>query len=210
LVWCVYCACAPRIPSTPPWSPCGPPPAPPRSLSPTVTPAGAVCCAASRAGETVSNRAAPIAATLKYRLAFGLIDALLVCLGVTAPAGDVRSGSRADESNADERSRAYPCTVHRRPQRRRARREPPDRFPGHAWGPPSAAARRAERGEGGRRRQQMTSAEIGDYSSHERSPKAIPVAVLHVIELPRGIARGAAGNRWNWAQSAQIRAVANG
>src|SRR5262249_57149458 len=91
LVWCVYCACAPRIPSTPPWSPCGPPPAPPRSLSPTVTPAGAVCCAASRAGETVSNRAAPIAATLKYRLAFGLIDALLVCLGVTAPPGDLRS-----------------------------------------------------------------------------------------------------------------------
>src|SRR5262249_4374308 len=111
---------------------CGPLTPPPRSLSPTVTPADAVCCAASRAGETVSNRAAPIAATLKYRLAFGLIDALLVCLGVTAPPGDLRSGSRADESNAAERSRAYPCTVHRRSQRRRARREPPDRFFGHA------------------------------------------------------------------------------
>src|SRR5262249_45187404 len=46
--------------------------------------------------------------------------------------------------------------------------------------------------------------------SHERSPTALPVPVLHVIELPRGIARRAAGDRWNWAQSAQIRAVANG
>ena len=34
--------------------------------------------------------------------------------------------------------------------------------------------------------------------------------MLHVIGLPRGIARRAASNRWNWAQSAQIRAVANG
>src|SRR5262249_41756134 len=111
-------------------------PAPPRSLSRTVPPAGAVCCAASCAGERVSNRAAPIAATLKHRLAFGLIDALLACLGVTAPAGGLRSGSRGDESNAAERSRAYPCTVHHRPQRRRARREPPDRF----FGPTSTRA----------------------------------------------------------------------
>jgi len=58
---------------------------------------------------------------------------------------------------------------------------------------------RMYRGEVGRRRQQIISAEIGEYRSHERSPKAIPVAVLHVIELPRGIARRAAGNRWNWA-----------
>src|SRR5215472_14772990 len=72
------------ITQTPASGPFGPLTTPPRSLSPTVTPAGAVCCAASRAGETVSNRAAPITATLKYRLAFGLIDALLVCLGVTA------------------------------------------------------------------------------------------------------------------------------
>src|SRR5262249_31194392 len=135
---------------------------------------------------------------------------LLVWLGVTAPAGDVRSGSRADESNADERSRAYPCTVHRRPQRRRARREPPDRFLGHASTRASAGLLREERGEVARRRKQIISAEMGDYGSHERSPKAIPVAVLHVIELPRGIARRPAGNRWNWAQSAQIRAVANG
>src|SRR5262249_58605518 len=99
------------IPETPAWGRLGPLTPPPRSLSPTVTPAGAVCCAASRAGERDSNSAAPIAATLKCRLAFGLIDALLVCLSVTAPAGDVRSGSRAGESNADERSRAYPCTV---------------------------------------------------------------------------------------------------
>src|SRR5262249_46573963 len=80
--------------------PFGPLTTPPRSLSPTVTPAGAVCCAASCAGERVSNRAAPIAATLKHRLAFGLIDALLACLGVTAPAGGLRSGSRGDESSA--------------------------------------------------------------------------------------------------------------
>src|SRR5215468_5070413 len=69
---------------------------------------------------------------------------------------------------------------------------------------------RMQRGEVGRRRQQIISAEIGEYRNHERSPKAIPVAVLHVIELPRGIAWRAAGNRWNWAQSAQISAVANG
>src|SRR6516162_9519660 len=124
------------ITQTPASGPFGPLTTPPRSLSPTVTPAGAVCCAASCAGERDSNSAAPIAATLECRLAFGLIDALLVCLSVTAPAGDVRSGSRADESNADERSRAYPCTVYRRPQRRRARREPPDRF----FGPASARA----------------------------------------------------------------------
>src|SRR5215831_17125933 len=124
------------ITQTPASGPFGPLTTPPRSLSPTVTPAGAVCCAASRAGKTVCNRAAPIAATLKHRLAFGLIDALLARLGVTAPAGDLRSGSRADESNAVERSRAYPCAVHRRPQRRRARREPPDRF----FGPASAGA----------------------------------------------------------------------
>src|SRR5262249_42474577 len=77
----------PATPQPPASGRFGPLTPPPRSLSPTVTPAGAVCCAASRAGETVSNRAAPITATLKYRLAFGLIDALLVCLGVTAPPG---------------------------------------------------------------------------------------------------------------------------
>src|SRR5262249_48467040 len=60
------------------------------------------------------------------------------------------------------------------------------------------------------RRKQTTSAEMGDCGSHERSPKAFPVAVLQVIELPGGIARRAAGNRWHWAQSAQIRAMANG
>ena len=65
--------------------------------------------------------------------------------------------------------------------------------------PLSTGLLRMERCEVGRRRQQIISAEIGDYGSHERSPKAIPVAVLHVIELPRGIARRAAGNRWNWA-----------
>src|SRR5215468_9277245 len=124
---------------------------------------------------------------------------LLVWLSVTAPAGDVRSGSRADESNADERSRAYPCTVHRRPQRCRARREPPDHVFGYASARASTVLLRMERGEVGRRRQQIISAEIGDDSGHERSPKAIPVAMLHVIELPRGIARRAAGNRWNWA-----------
>src|ERR1700747_3095921 len=91
-----------------------------------------------------------------------------------------------------------------------ARREPPDHVFGHASARASTVLLRMQRGEVGRRRQQIISAEIGDYSSHERSPKAIPVAVLHVIELPRGIARRAASNRWNWAQSAQIRAVANG
>ena len=47
-------------------------------VSGEVTPAGAVCCAASRAAGTISKRAVTIAATLKCRLAFGLINALLV------------------------------------------------------------------------------------------------------------------------------------
>src|SRR6516165_10057227 len=85
------------ITQTPASGPFGPLTTPPISLSPMVTPAGAVCGAASCADERVSNKAAPIAAPLKCRLAFGLIDALLVWLGVTAPAGDVRSGSRAQE-----------------------------------------------------------------------------------------------------------------
>src|SRR5262245_65869674 len=89
---------------TPASGPFGPLTTPPRSLSPTVTPAGAVCCAASRAGETVSNRAAPITATLKYRLAFGLIDGLLFCLGITAAAGDIRLGLSAVDSTGAERS----------------------------------------------------------------------------------------------------------
>src|SRR3984893_4064305 len=66
-----------------------------------------------------------------------------------------------------------------------------------------------ERDEVGRRRQQIISAEIGDDGSHERSPKAIPVAMLHVIELPRGIARRAAGNRWKRAYAAPIRPLTN-
>src|SRR5262249_57714109 len=62
------------IPQTPAWGPFGPLTTPPRSLSPTVTAAGAVCCAASCAGERVSNSAAPMATPLKCRLAFGLLD----------------------------------------------------------------------------------------------------------------------------------------
>src|SRR5262249_30258583 len=58
---------------------------------------------------------------------------------------------------------------------------------------------RMERGEVGRRRQQIIRAEMGDDSGHERSPKAIPVAMLHAVELPRGIARRAAGDRWTRA-----------
>src|SRR5262249_12314733 len=74
----------------------------------------------------------PITATLKYRLALALMFALFVCFGVTAPRGDLRSGSRADESTAAKPSRAYPCTAHPPPQRRRARRDPPDPFFGPA------------------------------------------------------------------------------
>src|ERR1700751_5030923 len=67
-----------------------------------------------------------------------------------------------------------------------------------------------ERAEVGRRRQQIISAEVGDDSGHERSPKAIPVAMLHVIELPRGIARRAAGNRWNRPDPAETKPGQNG
>src|SRR5215472_11113073 len=198
------------ITQTPASGPFGPLTTPPRSLSPTVTPAGAVCCAASCAGERVSNSAAPIAAPPKCRLAFGLIDG--------SSFGLVSQRPRAMCDPAQElMSRTQTSAlahIHAQSVIARngvgARREPPDRFFGHASARASAGLLRMERGEVGRRRQQIISAEIGHYSGHERSPKAIPVAVLHVIELPRGIARRAAGDRWNWAQSAQIRAVANG
>ena len=48
-----------------------------------------------------------------------------------------------------------------------------------------------------RRGQQILRTQVGDDRGHKWSPKAAPVAELHVIELPRDIARRAARKRWN-------------
>src|SRR5712691_3973374 len=77
------------------------------------------------------------------------------------------------------------------------------------WGFLVARDLRPQRGEIGRRRQEIIRAEVGDDWSHQRRPSPVPVAMLHVIELPRNIARRAAGNRWRRADSAEIRSVAD-
>ena len=58
-------------------------------------------------------------------------------------------------------------------------------------------------------RQNIVWAEMGNDGSHERSPSPVSVATLHVIELPRKVARRAPRKRWDRAKSAQIPAVAN-
>ena len=52
------------------------------------------------------------------------------------------------------------------------------------------------------RREQIGSAQTADDWSHQRSPGAVPVAVLHVIEVPYDVAGRAASEDWNRAQSA--------
>src|SRR6185369_3582700 len=73
------------ITQTPASGPFGPLTTPPRSPSPTLTPGGALWCAP--------------------RVRPGLVLVLVSVLTITAPAGGLRSGSRADESNAAERFR---------------------------------------------------------------------------------------------------------
>ena len=68
---------------------------------------------------------------------------------------------------------------------------------------------RLQRCEVSGRGQQIFRAEVGNDGSHERSPGPVPVATLHVIELPHKIARRAPRKRWYRAESAQITAVAN-
>src|SRR5579859_2502867 len=52
-----------------------------------------------------------------------------------------------------------------------------------------------QRGQIGRGVEEVVRAQLGDDGSHQRAPGASAVAVLHVIELPRDIARRAAGER---------------
>jgi hypothetical protein len=59
------------------------------------------------------------------------------------------------------------------------------------------------------RRQNIVWAEIGNDGSHERSPNPVSVATLHVIELPRKVARRAPRKRWYRAKAAEIPGVAN-
>ena len=68
---------------------------------------------------------------------------------------------------------------------------------------------RLQRGQIGGGRQQIIRAEIGDDRNHERGPGSGPVAVLHVVELPRDVARRAAGKPRHRTQPAQIGAVAD-
>src|SRR5262245_60374583 len=50
---------------------------------------------------------------------------------------------------------------------------------------------------------------MGNDGSHERGPKPIPVAALHVVELPHKVARRTSRKRWHRAESTQIASVAN-
>src|SRR4029077_21143031 len=68
---------------------------------------------------------------------------------------------------------------------------------------------RLNRSEVSGRRQNILWAEMGDDGSHERSPSPVSVTTLHVIELPRKLARRAPRKRWYRAESAQITAVAH-
>src|SRR5262245_29362161 len=74
---------------------------------------------------------------------------------------------------------------------------------------PLSASLRLQRGEVGARRQEIFRAEMGNDGSHKRCPKPVPVAALHVIELPYEVARRTSRKRWHRAKSAQITTVAD-
>src|SRR5262245_47768722 len=54
---------------------------------------------------------------------------------------------------------------------------------------PNSAGLWLQRGEIGAGRQQIVRPEMGNDGGHERGPGPVPVAALHVIELPHGVAR---------------------
>src|SRR5262245_63999352 len=74
---------------------------------------------------------------------------------------------------------------------------------------PLSASLRLQRREIGARRQEIFRAEMGNDGSHERGPKSVPVAALHVIQLPHKVARRTSCKRWHRAESAQITSVAD-